>query len=261
MLCILSTDIEGESFFLSSKETSRLSVHLYSIYTNSAGSNIVESFKDRYLDEETPSETEDCDRERMPLEDVMSNWFHNLDETASGQDIHDVNGAIPIDFLTKGPIEELEDEEEILAMPEIHEYQNFIINSPAYDWLLATLRKEFLLAPAEENLMDAIKQEILLALPSTHTVSRKKSPQGYNAIFRIRWDPLTFVKEQDYGEKPGEALERAITLTGSASHAQALTCGQYLRQTWPSFGAHIIQLFKDMVRSEPGNPHTCKFPA
>jgi hypothetical protein len=49
--------------------------------------------------------------------------------------------------------------------------------------------------------------------------------------FGIEWDPLAFVKEQEYREKPDEAVEIAITLTGPAKDAQALTCAQYLCQT------------------------------
>ncbi len=31
--------------------------------------------------------------------------------------------------------------------------------------------------------------------------------------FQIEWDPLAFVKDQEYGEEPDEAVEIAITLT------------------------------------------------
>jgi hypothetical protein len=181
----------------------------------------------------------------------MSNWFQNLngledDADPNPNNIHDLNRASLNVLINKDPGEELEEEEqEESAIPELHAYQDFISKSPAYEWLLATLRKEFLLAPAEPNSMEAVRREILHSLPPSHKVSRKKSPQACKVTFRIKWDPLAFVEEQDYGEEPSEAVKTAITLTGSANDAQALTCGQYLRQTWPLSGEHTIRLLQD----------------
>jgi hypothetical protein len=90
--------------------------------------------------------------------------------------------------------------------------------------------------------MEAIRQEIIKSLPSSHRVSRKKPADAYTVTFMIEWDPLAFVKEQAYKEEPDEAVEIAITLTGSAKDAQALTCAQYLCQTWPSAGEHTIRI-------------------
>jgi hypothetical protein len=56
-----------------------------------------------------------------------------------------------------------------------------------------------------------------------------------------------------------EVVAKVITLTGSAMDAQALTCEQYLCQTWPSAGEYIIRLVKDVVRGGPDHRHTCKF--
>ena len=61
--------------------------------------------------------------------------------------------------------------------------------------------------------------------------------------------------------KPDEAVEIAITLTGSSKDAQALTCTQYLCQTWPSAGEYTMRLVKDVLRSGLAIDSTCKFPA
>jgi hypothetical protein len=106
------------------------------------------------------------------------------------------------------------------------------------------------------NSMEAIRQKIISSLP--HEV---KSTEAHKVTFVIEWDPLAFVKEQEYREEPDEAIEKAITLTGSAKDAQALTCAQYLCQTWPSTGEHTTRLVKDVLRSGPGHRHKCKFPS
>lgn len=63
----------------------------------------------------------------------------------------------------------------------------------------------------------------------------------------VSWDPVAFLREEEYIEKPEDAIERAITLTGSTVSAQALTCGGYLRQTWPSTRDQILDLIKSLV--------------
>jgi hypothetical protein len=215
----------------------------------------------------------------MSLGDVMSNWHQNLEDPEDDvppdimpledvmsngppePDIHDINEATIDQLIGQEYNEEADEEEnEEINKPEHLAYRDFIFKAPAYEWLLASLRREFHLASAEPNSMNTIRRKIIYSLPSSHKVSRKKSAEAYKMTFGIEWDPLAFVKEQEYREKPDEAVEIAITLTGSAKDAQALTCAQYLCQTWPSAGEHTIRLVKDVLRSGPGHRHTCKFP-
>jgi hypothetical protein len=195
----------------------------------------------------------------MPLRDIMSIWYRNLgdseDEGPSGHGMHELNEASVDDLIYLDA-----DEDEEADMPELLAYRDFISKVPAYEWLLANVYREILLASAEPNLMDAIRRMILHFLPSSHKVSRKASVEAYKVVYKIEWDLLAFVKEQEYTEEPDEAVEKAITLTGSANDAQALTCAQYLRQTWPSAGEHIIRLLKNVARSETGHRHACKSP-
>ncbi len=116
------------------------------------------------------------------------------------------------------------------------------------------------MAPAELNYMEAIRREIIKSLPSSHKVSRKKSAETYKMTFVIEWDPLAFIKEQDYKDKPDNTIKIAITLTESTKDTQALTYAQYLYQTWPSAGEYTIRLIKHMIRGDPGHRHTYKFP-
>jgi hypothetical protein len=138
-------------------------------------------------------------------------------------------------------------------------YRDFILNSPAYEWLLTSLRKETLLAQPDPNSMLAIRREIINSLPPSRKISRNRPAEAYNITFDISWDPLAFIREQSYEEKPEDVVGKVITLTGSARDAQALTCEQYLCQTWPSAGKYIIRLVKDVVQGGPGHRHTCKF--
>jgi hypothetical protein len=137
-------------------------------------------------------------------------------------------------------------------------YRDFIVKTPAYSWLVASLYREATLTRATPDLMEGIRGKILGALPSHHKVSRKTSSQEYKATFELDWDPLSFVKEQQYTESPDEALERAITLTGSADDAQAMTTIEYLSQTWPATGKHVMRLVTDVARNT-GHYASCEY--
>jgi hypothetical protein len=137
-------------------------------------------------------------------------------------------------------------------------YRDFIMNSSAYSWLVATLQRETILIRANPDLMKKIEEKILSALPSAHKVSMKARPQTYKVTFELEWDPLSFVKEQKYRESPEQALQNAITLTGGENDAQAVTASEYLFQTWPATGRHVMRLVTDVVRSTKKYHATCK---
>jgi hypothetical protein len=157
---------------------------------------------------------------------------------------------------TKTPISELpdwEDDHEQYDVSNHVAYRNVMLQSPAYKWLLGRLLRETDLATEEANTQVEIRQRIIAALPASQNISRRYSSETHKVMFEVDWDPIQFIVEQRYEGDRGEAVERAITLTGSINHAQALTCGQYLGQTWPLSGDCMINLLKGRIKSEPGH--------
>lgn len=69
------------------------------------------------------------------------------------------------------------------------------------------------------------------------------------------WDPLAFLEQQSYNGILD--LGRAITITGSASDAQAVTTTEYLIQTWPT-GGKIMNLIEDVVSHQSHHSVVCK---
>lgn len=134
-----------------------------------------------------------------------------------------------------------------------------MLESPAYDWLIGTLRRESTLRRATPvDVMSEIRADILAALPASRRVSRSAPTQRYKATFELCWDPLVFVDEQSYTGAAEIALRRAITITGSADDAQATTTRDYLVQTWPN-GGEIMQLIEDVARSGRYSPVSCTY--
>ncbi|EPS42448.1 hypothetical protein H072_3564 [Dactylellina haptotyla CBS 200.50] len=131
-------------------------------------------------------------------------------------------------------------------------YRQFLSKTPAFEWLIGSLRRETVLSPTKPNSMDSIKNRIVRFLPSSTKVSKRESSETFRMVFTTDWNPLAFIDEQSYENEPSKAIERAITLTGSTRDAQALTCAQYLCQTWPSTGKYILQLVQDLLSGMVG---------
>lgn len=95
--------------------------------------------------------------------------------------------------------------------------------------------------------MPAIRNAILTRLPPYSAVSAHSDPEVVNLIVKVNWNPLDFLLAQEYSDTPAAALETVITLTGTPKHAQALPCLQYLDQTWPSSGRHVLALLQNLM--------------
>lgn len=224
------------------------------------------NFKERCAhEEEVLSEDGSSDSMGMPLDEKWDLWNKHLEEQQDP-----IPPSLCISESTTDNTHTQEEQEEQAEqaeqaeqdeesdMPELSVYQSFISNIASYEWLLSSLRRELFLAPAKPNIMEAIRNKILTSLPSSHRLSRRLSAEAYTVTYVVQWNPLDFLDEQGYQEEPGEALKGVITLTGSSEDAQALSCAQYLCQTWPSTGGYILQLIMEIVRAGPGNRQTCK---
>lgn len=141
---------------------------------------------------------------------------------------------------------------------EISKYGRLLFREPAYTWFLAWMGRESSMDPTSLGMAKAIRKEISDSFPSLQLVSRRRSAQSYTATFQIQWDPHAFIEDEGYKEDAEHVVETAITLTGSLGDAQALTCGQYLHQVWPTSGRNILQLIKSVVANQRGQKHTCK---
>lgn len=154
-------------------------------------------------------------------------------------------------------IAEEEDEDDLTNSPLLM-YEDDILASKAFEWLLARLMKEFQLIPTEPNNMKRIGTEILSALPSHRSISRKTLPPTCSVTIDLDWNLSQFFERQQYPKLPHEVFDGVITLTGSYHDAQAATCAQYLLQTWPSTAQTFIQLLKDLLAGDEGCPTMSK---
>lgn len=181
----------------------------------------------------------------------MSLWERKASFEKVAQD-EEVQGSCSKD------VDPEENESEELLDSQLRAYRAFIPSTEAYEWLLTRLLREYRLVPTEPGTLQKIRTTIMSSLPSNHRISRKTSPQSCSARFELDWDIVEFFATQGYSSPPDQILEGIITVTGSCYDAQAATCAQYIRQTWPSTGEVMVQLVKKVLQGGESYSHRCK---
>ena len=136
-------------------------------------------------------------------------------------------------------------------MPGLAQYRTLVYEAPAYELLLRDLRNTFALEhmTPERNFMDEINQKVLRLLPLSNRMSRYRPQKVFSVSFAVAWDPVAFLEEQQYDASLDEALATAVTLTGTSVNAQALSCSQYLSQTWPLRGEVLLSTVNEALCS------------
>lgn len=85
---------------------------------------------------------------------------------------------------------------------------------------------------------------------SLETLFTREANQQHYASLKVDWDILAFLEDQFHDqERPHSVLGSIITITGSAQHAQATTCLDYIRQNWAAHGSQILDTIQDALLS------------
>lgn len=190
----------------------------------------------------------------MDFGDVINKWNPNPDHS---QDPNTALNDKPDDVMDDSHYDNLDAIDRATdSLPELSAYRDFISMHPAYEWLLQSIQKE-LYMDMPGNIQAKIRDTILGHLPRAQISSTREAPKIYILTFTADWDPVLFLKEQEYRESLEKAVERAITITGSKIDAQAVTTTQYLQQIWPSSGIHLLHVVKHVVCDDSNMPFSC----
>ncbi|KAK6857894.1 hypothetical protein PG995_005593 [Apiospora arundinis] len=201
---------------------------------------IVEVITKSFVDEEEDM-AEPLEPNSMPLDDKMSLWMSkdDLQETQA----HDTQqwGPDPTS---------LEDFEDIA--PELQEYSDIILHSPAYAWLQDAIHKIFnMVVDDDMDMHKEIRQTVLAAIyqDAEAHVSPRRRPTTHTLQFQLPWI-MQFLESQEYSGSLAEVLPHVIVLTGSGNRIWASTCQQYLSSVWPNTGAKVLELFQTLLHEE-----------
>jgi hypothetical protein len=199
----------------------------------------------------------------MPLNEKMKLWLsHDGDSTSDlpfPPGFEDGEDG-PADLLTLLlPMIEIGEEsnpDTYPVMPGLQKYRECVLETPAYDWLIGDIQRHCLLEPSSPDVMADIGSAILKGLPSQLRFSRRESVPSYKMTYTLDWDLVSFLEYQEYNKDNAEALPLVITLTGSREAAQALTCSQYLYQTWPASAGETLNLLQALLKTGPAEKAT-----
>jgi hypothetical protein len=151
------------------------------------------------------------------------------------------------DFLpVPAPVDQQLDE--VQEPPRYQEVRSFLLDGPAYQWLLENAQSSALLTERKGTILETVTRKIDATLSSMRTPKSRRS-QVFQANFDIDWDLPNFLRGQEYDTTLEIAIERAITVTGSSSNAQALSCVDYMCQTWPSSGREVVRVLQRALLS------------
>lgn len=157
------------------------------------------------------------------------------------------NTAEPSNFLPMpAPVEQELDE--VPEPPRYQEVRSFLLDGPAYQWLRDNTRSSVLLTVRRGTILESITREIDAKLSSIKTQKSRRS-QAFLLTFDMDWDLPNFLRGQEYGTTLEIAVESAITVTGSGSNAQSLSCMDYMCQTWPSSGREVVHMLQKALIS------------
>ncbi|KAL2869911.1 5'-methylthioadenosine/S-adenosylhomocysteine nucleosidase [Aspergillus lucknowensis] len=125
-------------------------------------------------------------------------------------------------------------------------YSGLLERFPAYRWLVGCARRILSLGTVGENVMQHIAIRFPFQYPSSN-VDLLLSPTLDRADFVLDWNLQSFLREQGYAGDPVNIFDHVITLTGWLDNVQALTCVQYMRQTWPESSDCVISLLHKLL--------------
>lgn len=133
--------------------------------------------------------------------------------------------------------------------PALADFRRVVESSSAYKWLLEALKNGLLYSIPGDSHISNISTAIF-SRDAFRRVSRKSPPVACNAEYIVDWNPLDFIRSQEYDGTPEDVVVKALTLTGIPTEAEALTCGEYICRTWPQSGRQFLSLLRALLESQ-----------
>lgn len=116
-----------------------------------------------------------------------------------------------------------------------------------HNWVLAKLSRLRSLTTGTE-----------LLTSNTLWDTRYNTHERMSTIFDMLWDIRRFMREQ-YGTR-NDSVGNVITISGTALHAQASTCREYVQSHWPLHGLQVVNAVQnalDTIKGKASCTYTC----
>lgn len=208
-------------------------------------SQIVVAVIESFIDEEDRAKVEESSL--MPIDEKMSLWRSKNDvmETQPS-DIHQWNHE-------PNPLEEFED------APELQEYSNILLHSPAYAWLQDAVHRSLdMFTEGATDMHHHVRETVLTAMhrESQLHVSPRRRPKTQTVQLELPWI-LQFLEDQGYPTPWSDVLPQIIVLNGSTQRVWASTVRQYLGSIWKRTGLLVLELLQKLL-GDSCKEHCCE---
>ncbi|KAL7948488.1 hypothetical protein V8C42DRAFT_314623 [Trichoderma barbatum] len=148
---------------------------------------------------------------------------------------------------SSGTEEDLDDDGEY-PLEDFTPYRKAVTKDPAFNCIIERLGSELDLPTIDSPAIKGISRRILEKILPLQSKSRGHTSRNFKATFSVEWDIFAFVQEQEYCEHAADVIPKVITLTGTFNEVQATTCEEYLCQTWPTMGCHLLHTIQSALR-------------
>lgn len=196
------------------------------------------------------------DRDAMSLSEKIMMWINKAGE---GDTTNTYRGD-----LFQGVTDDEQDD--ISERVDLSAYRRMVLHSPAYEWFLASMKREWFLQQAsmgENTVPEDICRRLLGEFP-TGVISKRRAPTSYEVEFELEWCRGRASRLQGaiwISGSPVSSLSRPTeftTVVGSREEAQVVNIKQYLNLMWPVNGRHLLGLLQTLLRL-PDSRHSGKF--
>jgi hypothetical protein len=145
---------------------------------------------------------------------------------------------------------------------ELKEYRQALDNSEAFSWFVTVFKTYMTMQGVTASGMGTIRNTVMRKLASSVHVSPQERPPTYNLNITLDWGPVEFFQEQAYEGSPADVIGRIITVTGNSNIARAVSCQEYMVQTWPETGLRTLNSVGLAIAARQFLDYQeCKFPA
>ena len=144
---------------------------------------------------------------------------------------------------------------------DVIDHKEFICQSHAYRWLLASLRQHcqpFKTTIGPECTIGDLVRDHLRAQEPLQKLSRWKPPASTEMTVHVAWNPVHIAEVLKIKYPFSGLLEKVHCMTGATAEAQITTVAAYVRQTWPSTGETVLRLINELVSEPEGQECSCK---
>ncbi|KAI0870665.1 hypothetical protein GGS24DRAFT_510668 [Hypoxylon argillaceum] len=231
-------------------------MYLVHRYRNQISKAVVDTFA---IEEQETEEESQNPSIAMPIQDKMDLWNRKNDQLTE-----DPNSVVAqthtenTDHIEFDQFPEDDDEDFLEGFPEIQEYRQILLNSPAYSWLLksAIIEVELEIPEGVDDARGKIRRKIIEFLGEPSRISQKDAPASQPIVFQLPWI-RDYLISQEYNMPLHQVFPRALVVVGVDDQSFVTNCSEYLETLWPDIGPQILNLCISLLSNPCGFVASC----